>query len=434
MHRFVRRIKYSAEEFVDKDKPLKNILTDFVDHYFLTYNHNQLRLMQLIYHVLTPKLKKRGLYLVFKGGNVMRMINQNVKEYLPPDADKVIMDIFEPFLKQSDNDFTIFVNPHMKNYNDMIRIITYEVFLALDVIKKTLLDHLPEYFDIFTLNSDQVHEAFKQLSAELKVKYVKLAPTLDLEILFERPNYSKSAVLVYENQYSVKDFLYNTANFALQFYDNHKNLIKFYLCRTKVNFQLNHSKELSGELIDISLPHKRDWQMATIPNTAAFNKFIAQNVIKQHNDEYDFDYYVINVHYIVHDLFTILFIQNKYPWDDSKYVKRLARLLYFIFVNAMNGGKPFGIHTIDTIIADFRHFVKQLQTNKPMAANRNQYLQDFVTKTDALSNPTQSQYKEYITTTIKYANAIMNICNKILAFQKGTQPINSKVLYDLNVV
>ena len=432
MHRLVQKIKYSDKPFEDKDKAKKGVLTDFVDHYFLTFNDNQLRLMKLIYTILNPILKKHGLILVFKGGNVMRMINKNVMKYFPPNADDLIMDTFAPFLKQSDNDFTIFINPKSKKFEEVSRSVAYEVFMALDAIKKALLKNLPYFFNLFRLNDKELHGAFNALKKELGVKYIKLAPKLDQEIVFQYPNRSKSAVLVYENKQSVHQFLYNTINLALEFRSLHQDVIKFYLCRTKVNFQLNHSKNLGGELIDISIPHKKDHQMAQFKSTAEFKQFLADNIVKEHNDEYNFDYYVINVHYVVHDLFNILFVQNNNPWDDSKYNKRLARLLYFIFVEALNHNTPFSIRSIASIAEDYQQFIYQISSKKA-TKNHNHSLQVLADLTKSL-NSNATKYPEYTRLLNHYAEAILHICNNIVQFLQGNEPINKNVLYELDVV
>ena len=120
-YKLIKKYNISDEEkYEDIDKNIKNILTDFVNENFLKYNENQLYLLDLIYTVLTPFLKKYKLKLVYKGGNVMRLISNNLREYLSPIPNDIIYDVFRPFLQQSDNDFSIYINPNIKNYDKFI--------------------------------------------------------------------------------------------------------------------------------------------------------------------------------------------------------------------------------------------------------------------------------------------------------------------------
>ena len=435
--KLISKIKQKSGEYVDVNREKKATLTDFVDNYFLTYNANQLKLMKLVYEGLEPVMRKYGTFLVFKGGNVMRMINKNIMEYLPPNADHLITDIFAPFLKQSDNDFTVFLNPNLHNYETIVRQLSLDIFFALDRIKKIMVGNLPFFFNLFNLSDQRIVEAFRELRGQLNTKYVKLAPHLDQEIIFSNPRNPKSDVLVYEIPKSLYHFIYNTLNFALEFKDIHDQTIKFYLCRSKVNFRLNHTNDISGELIDISIPHKDDFAIKQLSSTSVFQKFLENNIVREHNKEFNFDYYVINVHYIVHDLVNILFTQNISPWDANKYNKRLARLIYFIWIDAVNNESTLSIQSLGSISRDYYRFIYQVQQLPlffPNNRNHNVNLQDLIKRSSELKNNTSPQFEEYLGLLQQYAEAIIRITNTIIQFLSGKQNVDKNLLYQLNVV
>ena len=105
------------EVFVDEKRVFKDQLTDFINKVYLKYNENEVGLIELIYSYIQPVLDKYGLFLVFKGGNVLRLVNNNLMKYFPPTVDKKIEEVFMPFLKQSDNDFTVYIPPY-ENFDE----------------------------------------------------------------------------------------------------------------------------------------------------------------------------------------------------------------------------------------------------------------------------------------------------------------------------
>jgi len=101
----------------------------------------------------------------------------------------------------------------------------------------------------------------------------------------------------------------------------------------------------SGELIDIWIPnwcdnfYEKEYDKKNIyfsgfldkPSNYYKIKDLAKNSIKFYNDDYS-DYikkiHAPNMYYIIHDLSTMLYEQNDYPWDTWKYEKRLYRFLF----------------------------------------------------------------------------------------------------------
>ncbi len=430
MHTLITKFEFDInKEYEDSMREIKNTLTDFVDDEFLNKNQYIIRLLGLLYQQMQPILSKYGLRLIFKGGNVMRLVNKNIQEYLPPDIKQLINNTFGDYLKQSDNDFTIFVNPNINNYEKLFEQITYEVYYRLDKVKKRLLDNLPFYFDIFNNNKLVVHSKFRQLKDELNKKSVKLYPTQDREIIFSK---NKKEILVYNNDLSTWGFIFNSLNTTLEFKGSPKDIVKFNLVRSKVNFIINNKTEVGGELIDISIPHKKDQSMIGFNSTHIFNKYINDNIISV-NTPYGFSYDMINVHYIVHDLIRILFKQFEYPWMAGKYEKRLARLLYFIFIDELNSMKILSLENIRKLSNKYKTFLFQITHKCPSyVKNKSKSLEIICYYSQDL--PNGKDHTHYISLIKKYVRAIQIILNRMETFFAGKSTIHDETVYKLNVV
>ena len=430
--------------YEDLNRPLKNELTDFVNKTFLKYNHNEIALLKIIYKKIQPILNKYGLFLVFKGGNTMRLVNNNVLKYFPPNSDDIIEKIFQPFLKQSDNDFSIYIYPNIKYYDSMFKRIVFKVFEKLNEIKNELYKHEKKYFNIFTLKKVLYNRLFKELKKELnkianiKIKNVNLNPSTDKEIYFTKKNDMNADIAVFENVSTNQYIYYNTANFALAFKSHNDNLISFTLLRMKINFEINDTLNLGGELIDISFPNKNDTEYGRLNTTAKYNTFIKENIKKVIDKKNKFTYYIININYMINDLENILFFQRYYPWEDVKYNKRLARLMYFIFLGEIDS-KKISIQTIDQIRNDFEIFNNYLLTLKmdkcKKINNLNicvliKHINKLIYK---LPKKEIENFIIFIKRLLFYSNVIISIINEIENYMQGEQKIKDD-LYDLNIV
>lgn len=424
------------EEYEDPLRNEKGILTDFVNYECLKYNHNELELMNAIYTTMNRILDKSGLMLVFKGGNVMRLINKNLKDNLTSMPEKIIMDIFEPFLKQSDNDFTIFVNPNKRFYEKYVLKLSDKLFLGLKKIRKDIMSDLPRYFEFFRLNKEEQKNIMNDYRKELEAKKLRFNPTTDKYIILDDPDDPTSDVLVYESTTKKKNFLYNSLNLSLEFPDPRGDPIKFYLLRTKMNFLVNQ-RNIAGELIDISIPHKNDSNMAKLNTTKKFKKYLRENIYESYNEEYGFTYYVVNIHYLIKDLHRILFEQFEFPWSNQKYNKRIARLIYFIFIDYLNT-HPFSLDTLIEIISDYDHFMDQISKSRHLEFNKNPYLQNIFDSTILLMNKITSseskQFRDYRKLLMDYSEAIIRICNAIYDYMSGNEELEEKDLYELDIV
>lgn len=343
-----KKVYEQSEEYIDEVRPIKDTLTDFVNDNFLKYNGNELALVKLIFEVFNTmiktvrkqyKLTKYDIVFVFKGGNVLRIINNNMMEYFPPGSDEIIRKIYLPYLKQSDNDFSIYLNPNLRRYKEISEKLIWCIYESLNKIREIYLSNLPHYFDIYNLSYKQRDKLTQKLIKDLNelkivdVKSISLSPTFDKFIKFDKDE----NILIHDIQNKPTTPYYNSVNQALKFKSPVGGVIKFDLARTKINFLINKNINISGELIDVSVPKKEDTHMKQFNTTKRFHKFIKKNIIQDlYNEEYDFKYNLINMHYIIHDLIKMLFVQREFPWKDIKYAKRINRLLYFVFLDMLD--------------------------------------------------------------------------------------------------
>lgn len=447
MFSYMDTIKHKNSDYVDLYKPIKNLLTDFINKNFLKYNINSIRFIHLIYKKVDTVLNKYKLKLVFKGGNVLRLVNNNIIKYLP-NSQKIIKEIFEPFLKKSDNDFTIYIDPNIMNYNEINRKVSYELFEGLNDIRNEILNNKEYYFNIYTLNNNEIKKLIKELIKNLNdmclnkdleylcrlYKTIKINPITDKIFVLKNPENINSDIIIFENK-NKKHSMYNSLNSTLNFKDDTGKLISFVLIRMKINFLINNEMNIGGELIDISIPNNTDYEMKHHNTHEKFSNFINENIIKIHNNKMNFDYYIIKLNYIVNDLYRMLFDNVLYPWKDSKYEKRLSRLMYFTFLYEVDKFE-ININSLELIKQSFKNFYKSLdekiydEDNDIELFNMiNKRIKEIIIN---INNNNNNNFKEFIKLIKLYTDYIIKIIDKVEYYFKGNKKIGNDI-YDLNI-
>ncbi len=377
------------DEYKDEKRPLKDYLTDHVTNHYLQYNEQEVNLIRLIYEKIQPMLDKYNLKLVFKGGNVLRMIASNLSDYIPGNAKDIMMSKFAPFLKQSDNDFSIFI-PNSKNFDNNWREQMMRVFLKVREIRDEINKNTKKYLYDYKTNPEGA----------------KKFPIYD-QIIEE---FDKDTILITEYTKSKKSPIYCNINDSLEFGD-----IKFGLVRSKISFMFNNGDKAAGELIDISFPHKDD---QNFPKN--YEKFMRNNIDKVEGP--GFDYYIINISYIIHDLEGILFNERNPPWADRKYEKRLARLILFIFLEVLEEDRP-KVEVCDVLRSQAYKTVQnlkmKLEDNKKLNHNSERIF-GVLERDYELSEISE----EYYTECIKYLLCIIEICKELKKYLSGRQNID----------
>lgn len=428
----IASIKYNKDdEYIDDKKFLKNIMTDFINQYYLKSNKYQIRLITLIYKEVNKVINKYGLKLIFKGGNVMNLINNNFMGYLNVNTQKYINSFINEFLSKSDNDFTIFVNPNISHYDLFMDTLSIELFNALDNIRKIIIENIDYYFFFYDLKLSkriellhQLKEAINNSAEQNIIRSIVPWKKFDEIYLF---NNDETEINVYTPDPNYKNYIYNNLNKTLKFEDSNNNLIHFNLLRSKLNYRFNEDFNVSGELIDISLPLKDDFIMNVLNNDEKFNKYIEKYVYEIVDTSNDIIYYVVNIEYIIKDLYKILYVNSKYPWENSKYYKRLSRILYFIFLGLVDDN-PINIESLKYIRSIFINFVKSLKAESEYKIN-DTYLDQIYYKSINILKLND----EYLNSLIKISNFIINICKMIIKNLEGKTEIDNSEIYKINI-
>jgi hypothetical protein len=434
----MHRIKFNLEgiiknedtQYEDLKRSVKGELTDFINEYFLTYNTNQIKLIKTIYNYINPVLKSYNipnLKLIFKGGNVMNIISNNIIKFFTNDSDKIINKFFKPFLKKSDNDFTILLNPNTPNYEMIYYDISKSVFYALNKIRNQIEENPKQYFEIYNYDEKKINTLFYDLLLKLnglEDAFIKPINSIKLNKLNDKLIELKNNknIVVYGSEYY--NYYYNSLNRSLIFKDVNDNIIKFVLLRTKLNFLLNKTYNIGGELIDISMPHKDDHGINILNTNDKFNNFIKENVSEFTQN--GINYNIININYIVHDLYKILFIANKYAWDDTKYKKRLIRYIFFIFLDLVNN-HPISKESLIKIKKCFSTDLTQCESKdlNNLYKKMEEYVKDKKINKEKLN--------EFMVISKEYIKLIIDIIDKIIIYLDGKIKIDDIELYKINI-
>jgi len=424
----------TTEEFEDENKELKAFLTDFVNQEFLSDNKNIFTILELIFNnyneTLSEYKKKMGLrendiIFAFKGGNIFRVINLNIQKELPGYVSDIIATEFDKYFKRSDNDFSIYVNYDLPNYQqvyDQVSILSYYILQNINNIFSSKLD---EYFKIFTLNDKLFAQKFANLTKTINqslgttYKSIKLIERKDIYVRREG-DYN----ITYSIENSESSFFYNSLNTALEFQQG-KFLTKFDLARTKISFEILAStdkKISSGELTDVSLPHRDDTEMKNIMDKYTFDDFVMSDFApKLHfspeNTKYSFDYRIVNSKYLIEDLMKVIFSQKPNPWSDPKYEKRVARLIYLIFINYIEtqGLNQNSMEKICCLVGETIQSLHKISYGYYPSPNLNNiYLEDLIHQVLLLSEKQKGvEFEKFISRVISEINDVETIIRAI---------------------
>jgi hypothetical protein len=189
----LQHVGQKEDEVVDPDLALKNICTDFVVNEFFSDAVHLARFLELIQHSFTEMIdnvltehisatqsmshsrsnhtnhigdfdntKNHSLnkgydqpIFLFKGGNVLRMVERDAAEALPGNAADVLHQYYDPYFHRSDADFSIYVDQRDPELRD--RLFVESFFLLRQLRNEQFLPHKEFYFDFFVL-SDQAKE------------------------------------------------------------------------------------------------------------------------------------------------------------------------------------------------------------------------------------------------------------------------------------
>lgn len=369
-----------SKVLVDPNREYKDLCTQCVVQEFFASKESLYEFLYFVYstfdaaiamYSIENDLDPNDIVFLFKGGNIMRIISNEFLLELPAYASKKIHAYYDPFFKRSDADFGIYIRPDLpefERYFDELTTLSYYLQIA---VRSVFMNKLTRFFDYFKYNTEYQHEIMEkwliqfQDSASIKNPDNKLyngSKMIDFglldvfasgssipykyveDIAEDFASKKHDRIVSYDLSENNGQFMYISLNRALEFLFGGERNVKFNLVRTKVNFNMIYQtpdgmekhKSIGGELIDVSIGH--------IESTNALGPFFDD--LEAHVSTYKLqlqgdktvEFRSFSLQYLIHDLEFVLFLEEdspkgSKPWDDSKYAKRINRLIYLYFID-----------------------------------------------------------------------------------------------------
>lgn len=359
-----------TSEYKDDNIGLKDTFTDFVNDVILNDENSLFNFLYIItvlfqdaisVYKIKKRLKENDIFFILKGGNVLRFVAKNFLFDISGGTSDILLDYYSKFFKRSDADFSIIINPKLDNYEnifDDISLLSYNLLKYIqsifdinktrffewykydDIQKTHLLNGLYKEINELDLSKNDTWKnrqitglAFENTSTNTNLSYINPP---DIAVRFkERFNLNTDTLLWPID--NTNDEIYVSYNEALSFMKD--RLIKFNLIRAKYGFsvhyydkveQKNDVISIGGELIDVSVGHRDDEYVSKFYNSV--EKYISLFELSISDTRF-FKFRSYSLIYLFKDLYRMLFIDAKYPWQDRKYVKRLNRLFYVGYID-----------------------------------------------------------------------------------------------------
>ena len=409
----------------DENREYKNFCTDIVTNYILDENelYNFFFIIHTFYndcidyYIQQKNLKPDDIIFLFKGGNIFKIIANKFWSELPNKAMYKFIEEYKSYFKRSDLDFGIYINPDLSTtiIND-ITIISYKLQI---LISEILLTHKEICFKWFKYNNKYKQEILQNLLFDINNTQSLKEPTsiyynneftniqfienaaVDTNKKFKNQsnnyfNFENDNIKNLENLDEINDipfnnkiikqkinynnsnsFMYNTINKALRIKTTNDELLKFYLTRIKITFNLHLKNKINGqniiliggELIDVSIG--KDKTSAFFKNKQNYLDSITltQNTGFYSNSIKSFNLNIYSFQYLYEDLKFILIDTLYLPWEDSKYKKRLYRLFFLTFIDVFKNTKKY-LLKINILTLVYKYFSLILDTIKKMINNK----------------------------------------------------------------
>jgi hypothetical protein len=391
------------QELVEPTKEFKGILTEFIINELIKtpdQNSNFLKLVcdtfksALNTYITKKQLPLRSVIFLYKGGNILRLIFQDVSRELPYSVSRVIEQYWKDSFKKSDADFSIYIDPRLPNFDEVYENVCNLTFLLENQIRNVFMQNLSYYFEYFKLNDDTkkqiLNNYLQKLNDSMTVKEKKFdfdgkftgiifgnisvgtdesyVPKEDFQIAYiDRKTQEKNFLVklnYLNNIISTDPTLSKLINEQKSVYDNKANSDMFIssneisfqsakyrpffnLIRTKwaINGIFDKNENINEELTkDIELLGggkkmiKLDGELIDITvihkedtDVLHFFEHLNEN-ISTYKIETGLEFEAYSILYLIADLEKILFNGSEFPWEAIKYDKRIKRLLFMYFL------------------------------------------------------------------------------------------------------
>jgi sulfur transfer complex TusBCD TusB component (DsrH family) len=522
-----------------RDNELKNTVTKFINNFFLGTDDKFYNMLISFYTFASKALTKyitkkeaeirvkyptirhtynfsNNIFLVFKGGNMLKAIYQKYKYEVPGKLSDKINELFNKYFSRSDLDFEVVIDKDFSGnnvvdkqiYEELVDNIELLMYCTLTEFKKTYVNNLEEFFNYYKnkniINILHLATLKKELNENLKElqnpsnfkkfiadygEYFRYYETMEItNVIFNDLCTNKEELIVLENEnYDnfinpeyVKNIMTNSFyNFRNDMYVDDINkltLVKFIntpeknefystfiktievnrglmirtfcLTRTKINFLAQYTTNdkgsikyglmnIPGELIDVSIARFDDYR--TVGNI--HTKYLKYKLDCIDNNKI-FEFYSYNFTNLIFDIFSIIYIDIKCPWDDIKYEKRLYRLLFMSIIeilsidsaeiaNFLNLLKTISTESTTTITNDNNYFSTKLASytdNKIKNCTFYKILEKHTSIKSNVVRTTEDKFTKYYEIIQKFLKEIDPIIDLIKNFCANKEPGKINVL------
>lgn len=380
--RFIIPAEVSSAVIVEEDRWVRDENTKLIVKEFFRTPDTLYNFLKLVYtHIEDAvnlykqqySLEEDALTVLFKGGNVLRMVAKTLFDRVSPEARDLLVQKYDPFITRSDADFSIIIDFNKLNgldYEKVRQDIGTIAFDTLEKLRGEFEKNPTKYFNFLQLKDEvasaKLGEYLDQLNKAdpLKDEHSKWsnAQFQQLQLLNYRanPNLSCDFLGAFDFTYAAakegkereiigtvinakRNWITNSLNRTLQFIKGaqKERNIQFDLIRSKVAFEVTFNlsnvlpqrKVFAGELIDISVPHKADSKLPGFLKN--LNHEIAEYTLKFKEADDSFKFKSESIEGLVNDLSVVIFAQSR-PWEDAKYLKRLNRLFLLSVIEMLS--------------------------------------------------------------------------------------------------
>lgn len=345
----------------------EGILTDYVTKKFFNHEETLYSFLSIICNTFQnvidiysakKNIKAGDIIFIYKGGNIMRIVSKEFWLDLPSYASKNLTDFYERYFSRSDADFSIYINPVLKDFDIVFKEISLISYLILGLIRKKILKSPHKYFDIYRYNKSYISKTLRSLLLKVNsvegLKYDHIAldgireDGKDFKLKSSHDKITTGKLKKDTKLISPNGTIFVNKMKEYLDIDRNGNHAIFALIRTKVKFNVwsgDVMNKLWGELIDVTVIHKKYHGIDNF--FANLNNYITRYDLVYNSIE-RLSFYSYSLDYLILDLEDILLYNEKYIWMNNKYQKRVKRLMYLyfmeIFITEQNGSSRIKIY------------------------------------------------------------------------------------------
>lgn len=354
------KIVFQPEDYVDTLREIKGEITDFVTQEMLGNADVFFRFLYMIITAFQQAFRRyrvaRGLtfdqcFFIYKGGNINRFLAEEFLLQLPAQAMREVQTWYNPYFKRSDADFAVLIHPSLPNYSLILRETGEISYYIQDYLRSHFGNDMcgsfvfPRYRPTFQrsvlkqlLNKVRTHShdalsihalAYPGVATDTGLTY-RYHPDIYLsKVTMNQKRELQGRWIQHVPIHQARSSFYISYNRTLNFKKASGLRAQFDLIRTKLALTSDKGF-LSGELIDVAIPHQNDIKHKGFYSTGQ-NENVSRYTMT--HKEHKLSFYSYSLNYLIKDLFWLLFGETGWPWDDPKYEKRLHRLTFLIFVS-----------------------------------------------------------------------------------------------------